>query len=176
MTSKNCNHICWNVRGFNDGAKRASVRSQIISTGATIICLQETKISAWIHNLLVETVGLDMVNNAVYLPSVGASGGILLLAASERFFNIGQPNLTMNTVSATISMLAENKEWTITGVYGPQADADKIIFMQEITDLKQHARIPALLRCSVLSVWLWSCFMWFRWWCSASTLPFFPSC
>jgi len=41
-------------------------------------------------------------------------------------------------------MLAENKEWTITGVYGPQADADKIIFMQEITDLKQHA-LPAWL-------------------------------
>ena len=69
---------------------------------------------------------------------------IRVRVSSERFFNIGQPNPTTNTVLATITMLAENKEWTITGVYGPQADADKIIFMQEITDLKQHA-LPAWL-------------------------------
>ena len=33
MLVKDCNIICWNVRGLNDGAKRASVRSQIISSG-----------------------------------------------------------------------------------------------------------------------------------------------
>jgi hypothetical protein len=35
----------------------------------------------------------------------------------------------MNTVSATITMLAENKTWTLTGVYGPQSDKDKILFL-----------------------------------------------
>lgn len=35
-------------------------------------------------------------------------------------------------------MLEENVSWYITGVYGPQTDQDKIAFMQEITDLKQH--------------------------------------
>jgi len=83
MTTKNCNIMCWNVRGLNDGAKRAAVCNQIISTEATVVCLQETKISSWTHNLLVETVGSDMASNAVYLPSVGASGGILI-AASDR--------------------------------------------------------------------------------------------
>ena len=33
-------------------------------------------------------------------------------------------------------MLAENKEWSISGVYGPQNDADKILFLQEILDLR----------------------------------------
>lgn len=96
------------------------------------------------HSILVETVGSDLASNVVYLPSVGASGGILI-AASERFFTIGQPNLTTNTVSATITMLAENKSWTITGVYGPQADTDKILFMQEITDLSHHVLPPWLI-------------------------------
>jgi len=41
-------------------------------------------------------------------------------------------------------MLAENTSWSITGVYGPLADADKIAFMQEILDLRQHV-LPAWL-------------------------------
>jgi len=35
-------------------------------------------------------------------------------------------------------MLEENVSWCITGVYGPQIDLEKIAFMQEISDLKQH--------------------------------------
>ena len=33
-------------------------------------------------------------------------------------------------------MLVENKTWTITGVYGPQSDVDKLLFLQEIMDLR----------------------------------------
>jgi len=153
MSAKNCNIICWNVRGLNDGAKRATVRNQILSTGATLVCLQETKITAWNQTLLTETVGADMANNNVCLPSIGASGGILI-TASERFFRIQQTSLTPNTVTATITMLAENTSWSITGVYGPQADADKIAFMQEILDLRQHV-LPAthasICQCSITS-------------------------
>jgi hypothetical protein len=75
MSIKNCNIICWNVRGLNDGAKRASVRNQIISSGATVVCLQETKIGNWTHTLITETVGGDLAQNVVVLPSAGASGG-----------------------------------------------------------------------------------------------------
>jgi hypothetical protein len=78
-----------------------------------------------------------MAQNAVFLPSVGASGGILL-AASVRFFRLDNPHLTTNTVSANLTMLADNRKWSLTGVYGPQTDHEKILFMQEITDLKQH--------------------------------------
>jgi hypothetical protein len=84
MLTKNCNLLCWNVRCLNDGAKRTSVRNQILATGATIVCLEETKISAWTRSLLVETVGAELANNTACLPSMGASGGILI-AASDRF-------------------------------------------------------------------------------------------
>lgn len=143
MSIKDCNIICWNVRGLNDGAKRASVRNQIISSGATIVCLQETKIANWTYTLIYETVGGDLAKNAVFLPSTGASGGILL-AASDRFFRLTNTHQNTNSISATITLLADNKEWSITGVYGPQSDSDKILFMQEITDLKQHM-LPAWL-------------------------------
>lgn len=141
MAAKNCNIICWNVRGLNDGAKRASVRNQILSIGATLVCLQETNITNWNQTLLTETVGPSMVYNAAHLPSIGASGGILI-AASDQFFKVQQTNLTTNIVTATITMLAENISWSITGVYGPQTDADKVAFMQEILALRQQV-LPA---------------------------------
>lgn len=143
MSTKDCNLLCWNVRGLNDGAKRASVRNQVLSTGATIVCLQETKISAWTHSLLVETVGTELASNAAFLPSVGTCGGILI-AASNRFFKLNQQHLTAHTVSVTVTMRAENKTWTLTGVYGPQSDIDKLLFLQEIMDLRAHC-LPALV-------------------------------
>lgn len=143
MSTKNCNLPCWNVRGLNDGEKRASIKNQIIATGATLICLQETKISAWTCNLLMEMVGTDMIDNIAVLPSIGASWGILI-AASNHFFNLSQPHATAHTISTTVTMLAEQKTWTMTGVYGPQTDAEKLIFLQEITDLRQAA-LPAWL-------------------------------
>jgi len=41
-------------------------------------------------------------------------------------------------------MRAENKTWTLTGVYGPQSDAEKLLFLEEITDLRTHC-LPAWL-------------------------------
>lgn len=144
LSAKNCNLLCWNVRGLDDGAKRASVRNQIIAMGATIVCLQETKISNWNRTLLVEMLGLDMANNIAYLPIVGASGDIII-AASERLFAVSPPILTTNTVSTTVTMLAENKTWSMTGVYGPQSDADKILFLQEIVDVSNQTLSACLL-------------------------------
>lgn len=143
MSVKNCNIICWNVRGLNDGTKRASVRNQITSSGATDVCLQETKITNWTLPLLAETVGNDMAQNVAFLPSNGASGGILL-AAFERFFRLDNPHLTANTISASLTMLSDNRVWSLTGVYGPQSDAEKLLFMEEIKNLKTHM-LPAWL-------------------------------
>jgi hypothetical protein len=86
-----------------------------------VVCLQETKITSWTYSLLVETVGTDMAQNFVALPSIGASGGILI-AVSARFFCLDDPHLTTNTVSASLRMLADNTKWSISGVYGPQSD------------------------------------------------------
>lgn len=41
-------------------------------------------------------------------------------------------------------MLAENKTWSITGVYGPQSDADKVAFLQETTGVGTRV-LPAWL-------------------------------
>ena len=68
---------------------------------------------------------------------MGPRGGILI-AASERFLKLLLMQITEHTVSGRITMLEENISWCITGVYGPQTDPEKIVFMQEISDLKHH--------------------------------------
>jgi len=80
----------------------------------------------------------------VWLPSIGVCRGILV-AASDRVFKISQPYLTTNTISAQIKMLANNEEWSITCVYGPQSDANKILFLQEIIDIRRHVLLAWLL-------------------------------
>jgi exonuclease III len=44
------------------------------------------------------------------------------------------------TVSATVSDIRTGSQWTITGVYGPQNDLDKRLFLQELCSLKSLAK------------------------------------
>jgi exonuclease III len=60
--STNCTILSWNIRGLNDPAKRENVKQPILSSGATIVCLQETKIINWNNNLLRETVGCKLAS------------------------------------------------------------------------------------------------------------------
>jgi exonuclease III len=142
MAARNCNILFWNVRGLNDGAKRATVRNQIISSGAMVVCLQETKISNWTHSgrhcgyWHGEQHCFSAISRSLWRHPYRDIGMF--------FFTLTQPYLSTNTVTAKLTMLAENKEWSISGVYGHQNDADKILFMQEILDLWQQV-LPAWL-------------------------------
>jgi hypothetical protein len=83
----NCCILSWNVRGLNDPVKRESVKQTILSSGTTIVCFQETKITSWTSYLLKEIVGCKLATQTVHLPSLGASGGILIACYAD-FFNI----------------------------------------------------------------------------------------
>jgi hypothetical protein len=61
------------------------VKHTILSSGATIVCLQETKIISWNNNLLKETLRCKLAAQTVHLPSLGASGGILIACDADFF-------------------------------------------------------------------------------------------
>jgi exonuclease III len=56
-------------------------------------------------------------------------GGLLLAASDDHFL------ISMHTITAKITMRADATNWWITVVYGPQSDADKLLFLQELRDL-----------------------------------------
>jgi exonuclease III len=86
-SDQNCYKILsWNVRGLNSSAKQKDVR-QIISTHKPdLVCLQETKLSAFTPTLINSILGHQYEANFMFLPSTSASGGITL-AAREPFSN-----------------------------------------------------------------------------------------
>lgn len=144
MSQKNCNVLCWNVRGLNAAASRASVRTSVQSSGATIVCLQETKINQWTSRLVSETLGPNFASNYAALPAIGTRGGILI-AANEKFFTLDADFTTDHTISSNITMKADNAKWTLTGVYGPQSYQDKLSFMNELKDLKNQVQVEWLI-------------------------------
>ena len=48
------------------------------SSKIDVVCLQETKMSTVSRRMVLSMLGSDFDNNFIYLPSDGASGGILV--------------------------------------------------------------------------------------------------
>lgn len=80
-------------------------------------------------------MGPHLAKSTAFLPAVGTSGGILL-AICDNHFELHPPRLTDHTLTCTISSRSENISWDLTGVYGPQADTDKIDFLADLEGLQ----------------------------------------
>uniref|UniRef100_A0A453SB23 Endonuclease/exonuclease/phosphatase domain-containing protein n=3 Tax=Aegilops tauschii subsp. strangulata TaxID=200361 RepID=A0A453SB23_AEGTS len=135
--------IVWNVRGLNARARRTAIRSLIVSTNASVVCLQETKMELIGLSTVLETLGSDFDDYA-YLPAIGTRGGILL-AWKRGLVMISNPSLTTNTLSALVTPPHGANPWWLTIVYGPQHDNDKIAFLQEIRDVRANCAGPWML-------------------------------
>lgn len=143
MSQDNVYLFNWNVRGLNAKAKQDSVRVCIQQYKPTIVCLQETKLSAISNQIILNTFGHQFVQQHAFLPADGTSSGILL-ACDENFFSISEVVLGQYSLSATVSMREEGLNWSITVVYGPQLDADKINFLVELENIQVSLK-PAWL-------------------------------
>ena len=84
MNNRNRNILCWNIRGLNAINKHDAVRNKIEESGCAIVCLQETKI----QNLdipFIRKFSPRRFDKFDFVPSVGASGGILVFWNSTSF-------------------------------------------------------------------------------------------
>jgi hypothetical protein len=79
-------------------------------------------------------LGTDFVNNFIFVPLVGASGGILI-AWREQIGAIGATRI--DAFSALIQLCPESGDpWWLTCAYGPQSNSEKISFLQELRDVR----------------------------------------
>jgi exonuclease III len=74
----------WNVRGLNDKDKRLAVYNKIDESNCSVICLQETKCENFDHSF-IRSFCPKRFDQFVFSPSVGASGGIIVLWNSSIF-------------------------------------------------------------------------------------------
>ena len=134
MAQLNCQILNWNVKGLNDGARQDSVSELVRTTGATIVCLQETKMQVMDHNVVSRTVGAKFVNSYIVLLAEQTRGGVFL-AVNEDFFDLSDIVLTSSAITAQINMRVDGTRWQIMVVYGPQGEAAKLQFLQELNNI-----------------------------------------
>jgi exonuclease III len=97
-----------------------------------VVCLQETKMTEISRGTILFELGSDFSHFA-QLPSVGTSGGILLAWKH----NLG-PAATVRIDNHCITVQinpSDGHAWWFTGVYGPQGDDNKMLFLQELRDV-----------------------------------------
>jgi exonuclease III len=125
--------LVWNVRGLNAGARQDAVRILAGSMICHVVCLQETKMAEVSRFLIARMLGPDFCDFVV-LPSVGASGGILV-AWRDRISHQGNYRIDSHSVSVQFG-LEEGSPWWLTCVYGPQGNEAKIQFLQELREVR----------------------------------------
>ena len=120
--------VSWNVRGLNSRARQDTVRTLITSCQAEIVCLQETKMSGIPRGCILSLLGSEF-SYWVELPSIGASGGILVAWRQ----GLGPASATrVDNFSISIQFSpGSSQAWWLMCVYGPQGDDNKILFLQE---------------------------------------------
>jgi hypothetical protein len=89
-------------------------------------------------------LGPNYENDFVFLPTNGTRGGIIV-AAKFSLFALQQPILSANSITVRVSDLRSNNYWIFTGVYRPQNDLDRKMFLRELKRIKQTIHSPWLI-------------------------------
>ena len=137
-----CNILFWNVRGLNSRARQDSVNTLVRALKVDVVCIQETKIEGSAQGTLLSTLG-SAFSHFVELPSVGASGGILV--AGKNFLGPAA-DVRVNNYSISVQFSSPlGPTWWLTCVYGPQGDDNKLLFLQELRDVRAACHGPWVL-------------------------------
>lgn len=105
------------------------LRGLILLHEPKIVCIQETKFSAICNSLAIECLGSDYEYD--FIPAIKVAGGVLLaLELCKGAFSTSAHFAPIGTA---------NGPWWFTRVYGPQQDADKVPFLNELTQFRDVA-------------------------------------
>ena len=125
--NRSWNILNWNIRGINSPDKWLALGQKNEESSCAILCLQETKRehldAAYIRNFCP-----NRLNKFAFLPSIGASGGLLITWNGSLF---EAEVIFQNRFSLSISFtsLLSNQSRILTNIYGPCEQAAKIEFI-----------------------------------------------
>jgi exonuclease III len=110
------------------------MRDLVQDNACTVVCLQETKLQSVDDGVITSTLGPQFLPHYAALPAAGTCGGIIV-ACSQDEFAPSEVDVRRFAVTAKITRRGDNESWSITGVYGPQSDNDKLTFMEEMRQI-----------------------------------------
>jgi exonuclease III len=119
--------LTWNVRGINSEWKWNTVKNKLTESNCDIACLQEMK-KEIIDANFIKRIYPTSLDSFDYLPSVGASGGILVIWKSSLF------SATMkftNNYAITMEFCSRHNRnrWILTSIYAPCTTEGKTLFL-----------------------------------------------
>ena len=123
--------MCWNVRGLNSPAKRATVGEMANKLRAAILCLQETKISTWSPEL-VRDIGGENLTGCIALRAIGTCGGAAILW-DKNLATITSHAIGVFAITAKVTLLGHQNSFWLSSVYGPADDVRKENFLREVS-------------------------------------------
>lgn len=137
------NVFIWNVRGLNSRARRSVVREFIAQERVSALCLVETKVGVLSASMLLDLMTTEF--DYVCLPSVGASGGILV-AWRRDVWHVSTHSCRLWSVTVNlVPAVSPDESWTLCTVYGPVRDEHKPAFLDELRAVRGQNVGPMLL-------------------------------
>jgi hypothetical protein len=98
-----------------------------------VVCFLETKLQVVDRTTVDRCLGREF-DEYFFLPADGTRGDILL-AWKSAVVSLSNPHYSNNAITERVGG-SDSIGWWLTGVYGPQADIDKCLFLQEIKDIR----------------------------------------
>lgn len=135
-TSTRCRKVlCWNVRGINSNSKWDSIRNKVVDSGCDVICLQETKKTAFDIQFLKKKNCPPSFDSFAFTPSVGASGGMLVAWKGS---NLEGTLAFQNDYSISLEMkyLLNGNVWILTNIYAPCTAKGKREFYEWLKNIQ----------------------------------------
>ena len=134
--------LCWNARGLNGRARRDSVRTLVQTEKPQIACIVETKLNDVPQMLIFSLFGMNFVDYT-FVPAAGSCGRILIAARQP---DIHLTDVHIGCFSATVRVhtgtVGEREPWWLTVVYGWQEDSDKVLFLEELSAVRDACSGP----------------------------------
>lgn len=115
--------VSWNVRGLGGIEKRREVRRLVGEKSPFILCLQETKLSVC-DNFLCNSLWGDPNHAYSYRPSVGASGGLLIVWDSKEV-EVWSSGSQEHVLHIHGRFIRTNEEFYLFNIYAPCDDRTK---------------------------------------------------
>jgi exonuclease III len=132
-TTRKWRVLCWNVRGLNSDNRQRAVRAKIEESECAIACLQETKCEFFDHRF-IRKFSPKRFDSFAYSPSMGASGGILIMWNSAIFHGV-LLDIQRFGISVRFTSVHSSEAWTLTTVYGPCQGEAREQFVSWLYDL-----------------------------------------
>jgi exonuclease III len=114
MNTRSWHILCWNIRGINAFEKWDAVRNKIEESLCSVICLQETKREHFDMSYIRKFTPRRF-DKFEFIPSIGASGGILVIWNSSLFMGTVIDKQQFG-ISFSFQSLHNNEIWKLTTV------------------------------------------------------------